>query len=160
MFKALQDVHLGLKTSGRSTTVRLSPVSSHPSTPEPLRTDSSSLDPLSHQFSKLHPQEDTYPCLHKTVCPTLTSVVTQSSCSESEVNDESWASQSSGMPCESDESQGVSQYLTNHCSRAQATSCGSWGIQSTKTSGSIVENSSQFSPNEGNQIICFWNGRS
>lgn len=155
MFKALQDVHLGLKSSGRSTTFRLSPVSSHPSTPEPLRSDSSSLDSLTHQFSKLHPQEDTYPCLHKTVCPTLTSVVTQSSCSESKVNEESWASQSSGMPCESDESQGFSQCLTNHSSRAQATSCGACGIQSTKTSGSIVDNSSQFSPNEGNQMICF-----
>ncbi|XP_016359431.1 interleukin-1 receptor-associated kinase 1-like isoform X2 [Sinocyclocheilus anshuiensis] len=148
VFKALQDVHLGLKTSCRSTTVRLSPVSSHPSTPEPLRSDSSSLDSLTHQFSKLRPQEDTYPCLHKTVCPTLTSVVTQSSCSESELNAESWASQSSGMPCESDESQGFSQYLTGHCSRAQVTSCGACGIQSTKTSGSLVENSSQSSPNE------------
>ncbi|XP_016089550.1 interleukin-1 receptor-associated kinase 1 isoform X2 [Sinocyclocheilus grahami] len=148
VFKALQDVHSGLKTSVRSTTVRLSPVSSHPSTPEPLRSDSSSLDSLTHQFSKLRPQEDTYPCLHKTVCPTLTSVVTQSSCSESELNAESWASQSSGMPCESDESQGFSQYLTGHCSRAQVTSCGACGIQSTKTSGSLVENSSQSSPNE------------
>ncbi|XP_016411717.1 interleukin-1 receptor-associated kinase 1 isoform X3 [Sinocyclocheilus rhinocerous] len=148
VFKALQNVHLGLKTSGRSTTVRLSPVSSHPSTPEPLRSDSSSLDSLTHQFSKLRPQEDTYPCLHKTVCPTLTSVVTQSSCSESELNAESWASQSSGMPCESDESQGFSQYLTGHCSRAQVTSCGACGIQSTKSSGSLVENSSQSSPNE------------
>lgn len=148
VFKALQDVHLGLKTSGRSTTVRLSPVSSHPSTPEPLRSDSSSLDALTNQFSKLRPQEDTYPCHHKSVCPTLTSVVTQSGCSASEVNDESWASQSSGMPCESDESQGFSQYLTHHCSRAQAASCGACAIQSTKTSASLVENSSQSSPNE------------
>uniref|UniRef100_A0A8C1XWL5 Interleukin-1 receptor-associated kinase 1-like n=1 Tax=Cyprinus carpio TaxID=7962 RepID=A0A8C1XWL5_CYPCA len=148
VFKALQDVHLGLKTSGRSTTVRLSPVSSHPSTPEPLHSGSSSLDSLTHQFSKLRPQEDTYPCLHKTVCPILTSVVTQSSSSESELNDESWASQSSGTPCESDESQGFSQYLTSHCSRAQVMSCGDCGIQSTKTSGSLVENSPQSSPNE------------
>uniref|UniRef100_A0A673JC44 Interleukin-1 receptor-associated kinase 1 n=1 Tax=Sinocyclocheilus rhinocerous TaxID=307959 RepID=A0A673JC44_9TELE len=148
VFKALQDVHSGLKTFGRSTTVRMSPVSSHPSTPEPLRSDSSSLDSLAHQFSKLHPQESTYPCLHKTVYPTLTSVVTQSSCSESELNAESWASQSSGMPCESDESQGFSQFLTSHCSRAQATSCGACGIQSSKTSGSLVESPSQSSPNE------------
>uniref|UniRef100_A0A8C1ZLQ8 Interleukin-1 receptor-associated kinase 1-like n=1 Tax=Cyprinus carpio TaxID=7962 RepID=A0A8C1ZLQ8_CYPCA len=155
VFKALQDVHLGLKTSGRSTTVRLSPVSSHPSTPEPLHSGSSSLDSLTHQFSKLRPQEDTYPCLHKTVCPILTSVVTQSSSSESELNDESWASQSSGTPCESDESQGFSQYLTSHCSRAQVMSCGDCGIQSTKTSGSLVENSPQSSPNEGNEIICY-----
>uniref|UniRef100_A0A672PN30 Interleukin-1 receptor-associated kinase 1-like n=1 Tax=Sinocyclocheilus grahami TaxID=75366 RepID=A0A672PN30_SINGR len=148
VFKALQDVHSGLKTFGRSTTVRMSPVSSHPSTPEPLRSDSSSLDSLAHQFSKLHPQESTYPCLHKTVYPTLTSVVTQSSCSESELNAESWASQSSGVPCESDESQGFSQFLTSHCSRAQATSCGACGIQSSKTNGSLVESPSQSSPNE------------
>uniref|UniRef100_A0A8C2C1P4 Interleukin-1 receptor-associated kinase 1 n=1 Tax=Cyprinus carpio TaxID=7962 RepID=A0A8C2C1P4_CYPCA len=138
VFKALQDVHSGLKTFGRSTTVRMSPVSSHPSTPEPLR----SLDSLVHQFSNLHPQESTYPCLHKT------SAGTQSSCSESELNAESWASHSSGTPCESDESQGFSQYLTSHCSRAQATSCGACGIQSTKTSGASVESPSQSSPNE------------
>uniref|UniRef100_A0A8C1VZV0 Interleukin-1 receptor-associated kinase 1 n=1 Tax=Cyprinus carpio TaxID=7962 RepID=A0A8C1VZV0_CYPCA len=137
VFKALQDVHSGLKTFGRSTTVRMSPVSSHPSTPEPLR----SLDSLVHQFSNLHPQESTYPCLHKT------SAGTQSSCSESELNAESWASHSSGTPCESDESQGFSQYLTSHCSRAQVTSCGACGIQSTKTSAS-VESPSQSSPNE------------
>uniref|UniRef100_A0A8C2BUU4 Interleukin-1 receptor-associated kinase 1 n=1 Tax=Cyprinus carpio TaxID=7962 RepID=A0A8C2BUU4_CYPCA len=145
VFKALQDVHSGLKTFGRSTTVRMSPVSSHPSTPEPLR----SLDSLVHQFSNLHPQESTYPCLHKT------SAGTQSSCSESELNAESWASHSSGTPCESDESQGFSQYLTSHCSRAQATSCGACGIQSTKTSGASVESPSQSSPNEGNEILCY-----
>ncbi|XP_059360163.1 interleukin-1 receptor-associated kinase 1-like [Carassius carassius] len=148
VFKALQDVHLGLKTSGRSTTVRLSPVSSHPSTPEPLRSGCSSLDSLTHQFSKLRPQEDTYPCLHQTGCPTLTSAGTQSSRSGSELNAESWASQSSGMPCESDESQGFSQYLTSHCSRAQEMSCGACDTQSTKTSGSLVENSPQSSSNE------------
>uniref|UniRef100_A0A8C1NDL1 Interleukin-1 receptor-associated kinase 1 n=1 Tax=Cyprinus carpio TaxID=7962 RepID=A0A8C1NDL1_CYPCA len=138
VFKALQDVHSGLKTFGRSTTVRMSPVSSHPSTPEPLR----SLDSLVHQFSNLHPQESTYPCLHKT------SAGTQSSCSESELNAESWASHSSGTPCESDESQGFSQYLTSHCSRAQATSCGACGIQSTKTSGASVKSPSQSSLNK------------
>ncbi|KAI2662068.1 Interleukin-1 receptor-associated kinase 1 [Labeo rohita] len=143
VFKALQDVHSGLKTSGRSTTVRLSPVSSHPSIPEPLRSDSSSLDSLTHQFSKLHPQENTYPCLRKTAYPALSSVVTRSSCSESELNEESWASQSSGIPCESDESQGFSQYLTSHCSKAQATLYGACGIQSTNTSGSLVESPSQ-----------------
>uniref|UniRef100_A0A8C0Y6P1 Interleukin-1 receptor-associated kinase 1 n=1 Tax=Cyprinus carpio carpio TaxID=630221 RepID=A0A8C0Y6P1_CYPCA len=138
VFKALQDVHSGLKTFGRSTKVRMSPVSSHPSTPEPLR----SLDSLVHQFSNLHPQESTYPCLHKT------SAGTQSSCSESELNAESWASHSSGTPCESDESQGFSQYLTSHCSRAQATSCGACGIQSTKTSGASVKSPSQSSLNK------------
>ncbi|XP_050972984.1 interleukin-1 receptor-associated kinase 1 [Labeo rohita] len=148
VFKALQDVHSGLKTSGRSTTVRLSPVSSHPSIPEPLRSDSSSLDSLTHQFSKLHPQENTYPCLRKTAYPALSSVVTRSSCSESELNEESWASQSSGIPCESDESQGFSQYLTSHCSKAQATLYGACGIQSTNTSGSLVESPSQSSPNK------------
>ncbi|XP_073675563.1 interleukin-1 receptor-associated kinase 1 isoform X2 [Garra rufa] len=148
VFKALQDVHSGLKTSGRSTTVKMSPIPSHPSTPQPLCSDSSSLDSLTHQFSKLHPQENTYPCLHKTVCPILTSVVTQSSCLESELNDESWASQSSGMPCESDESQGFSQYVTSHCSKAQATSCGACSIQSTKTRSSLADNPSQSSPNE------------
>uniref|UniRef100_A0A8C1NA64 Interleukin-1 receptor-associated kinase 1 n=1 Tax=Cyprinus carpio TaxID=7962 RepID=A0A8C1NA64_CYPCA len=145
VFKALQDVHSGLKTFGRSTTVRMSPVSSHPSTPEPLR----SLDSLVHQFSNLHPQESTYPCLHKT------SAGTQSSCSESELNAESWASHSSGTPCESDESQGFSQYLTSHCSRAQATSCGACGIQSTKTSGASVKSPSQSSLNKGNEILCY-----
>ncbi|XP_059379280.1 interleukin-1 receptor-associated kinase 1-like isoform X2 [Carassius carassius] len=144
VFKALQDVHSELKTFGRSTTVRMSPVSSHPSTPEPLCSDSSSLDSLAHQFSKLYPQESTYPCLHKTIYPTET----QSSCSESELNAESWASQSSGMPCESDESQGFSQYLTNHCSRAQEKSSGACGIQNTKTSGSLVESPSQSSTNK------------
>uniref|UniRef100_A0A8C0Y2Z2 Interleukin-1 receptor-associated kinase 1 n=1 Tax=Cyprinus carpio carpio TaxID=630221 RepID=A0A8C0Y2Z2_CYPCA len=145
VFKALQDVHSGLKTFGRSTKVRMSPVSSHPSTPEPLR----SLDSLVHQFSNLHPQESTYPCLHKT------SAGTQSSCSESELNAESWASHSSGTPCESDESQGFSQYLTSHCSRAQATSCGACGIQSTKTSGASVKSPSQSSLNKGNEILCY-----
>ncbi|XP_043102937.1 interleukin-1 receptor-associated kinase 1 [Puntigrus tetrazona] len=147
VFKALQDVDLESKTSGRSTTFRLSPVSSHPSTPEPLRSDTSSLNSLTNQFSKLRPQEDTFPCLKNTVCPTLTSAVTQSSCSELEFNDESWASQSSGVPCESDESQGFSQYLTSQCSRAQAMSCGASGVQSTKTGGSLAENSKS-SPNE------------
>ncbi|XDV49507.1 hypothetical protein PO909_018744 [Leuciscus waleckii] len=148
VFKALQDVHSGLKTSGRSTMVRISPVSSHPSTPEPLRSDNSSLDSLAHQFSKLHPQENTYPCLHKPIFPTLASEMTQSSCTESELNAESWASHSSGMPCESDESQGFSQYLTSHCSRPQSPSCGACGVQSTKISSSLEENPSQSSPNE------------
>ncbi|XP_077079999.1 interleukin-1 receptor-associated kinase 1 isoform X2 [Siphateles boraxobius] len=147
VFKALQDVHLGLKTSGRSTTVRISPVS-HPSTPEPLRSYNSSLDSLAHQFSKLHPQENTYPCLHKPIFPTLASEMTPSSCLESELNPDSWASHSSGMPCESDESQGFSQYLTSHCSRPQSTSCGAYGAQSTKINSSLEENPSQSSPNE------------
>ncbi|XP_067270482.1 interleukin-1 receptor-associated kinase 1 isoform X2 [Pseudorasbora parva] len=148
VFKALQDVHSGLKTSGRSTMVRISPVSSPLSIPEPLRSDNSSLDSLAHQFSKLHPQENTYPCVDKPIFPTLASVKTQSSCSESELNAESWASQSSGMPCESDESQGFSQYLTNHCSGSQSMSCGACGVQSTKISSSLEENPSQSSPNE------------
>lgn len=146
-------MHSRLKTSGRSTTVRISPVSSHPSPPEPLRSNSSSVDSLAHQFSKLHPQENTYPCLQKPIFPTLNSVMTQSSCSVSELNAESWASQSSGMPCESDESQGFSQYLTSHCSRPQSTSYGACGVQSNEVSGSLEENPSQSSPNEGN--ICY-----
>ncbi|XP_073766160.1 interleukin-1 receptor-associated kinase 1 isoform X4 [Danio rerio] len=146
VFKALQDVHSGLKISDRSTTINKSPVA----TPEPLRSDSSSIDSLSHHFSKLRPQEDTYPCVHKPVFHTLTTTVTtESGCSVSQLNEESWASQSSGVPCESDESQGFSQYLTSHCSRSKSVSCGAQGIESTKTDISSVEKQPQISPNEG-----------
>ncbi|KAI7797941.1 interleukin-1 receptor-associated kinase 1 [Triplophysa rosa] len=142
VFKELQDLHSGLKTSGRSTIMKMSSVPSHLSTPEPLRSEDSSLDSLTNKFSKLCPQEDTCPCLHKPVFPTLTSAVTQSG--ESGWNAVSWASQSSGMPCESDESQGFSHYLSNTCSRVQPLSC---DIQRTKSGGSILDDPSQSNPN-------------
>lgn len=146
-------MHSGLKTSGRSTVMKISLVSSHLSTPEPLRSGDSSLDSLTHNFSKLCPQENTCPCLHKPVFPSLTSAVTQSG--ECGWNAESWASQSSGMPCESDESQGFSHYLSNPCSRSQPSSCGACDIQSIKSSGSLFSDPSQSDPNGGNDTFTY-----
>lgn len=151
VFKELQDLHSGLKTSCRSTIMKTSSVSSHLSTPEPLRSEDSSLDSLTHKFSKLCPQENTCPCLHKPVFPSLSSAVTQSE--ESGWNAESWASQSSGMPCESDESQGFSHYLSNPCSTSQPSPCGACNNQSTKSDGSLLDDQSQSNPNGGNEIF-------
>lgn len=146
VFKELLDLYSELTTCGRSTTVKIFPVPSDLSTPEPLRSENSSLDSLAQQFSKLCPQEDTYPCLHKPIFPTLKSTVTQSD--KSGWNAESWASQSSGIPCESDESQGFSHYFTNTSSRSQPLSCGACDNQSTNSSGSLGSDPSQSSPNE------------
>ncbi|XP_051964548.1 interleukin-1 receptor-associated kinase 1-like [Xyrauchen texanus] len=148
VFKELQEVHSGLKASGRSTMFRMSPVSVHPSMPVPLRSENCTLDSLAHQLSKLHPQENTYPCLNKPVFPTLTSAVTQTEISESDLNAESWGSQSSGTPCESDESQGFSQYLTSHISRSPQSSCRACEILGTKSSGYFDDNPSQSNLNK------------
>ncbi|XP_056585828.1 interleukin-1 receptor-associated kinase 1 [Triplophysa dalaica] len=145
VFKELLDLHSGLKTSGRSTIMKMASVSSDLSTPEPLRSEDSSLDSLTSKFSKICPQENTCPCLHKPVFPSLTSVVTQSG--ESGWNAVSWASQSSGTPCESDESQGFSHYLSNTCSRVQPSSCGACDIQRTKSGGSLLDDPSQSNQN-------------
>ncbi|XP_051949876.1 interleukin-1 receptor-associated kinase 1-like [Xyrauchen texanus] len=148
VFKELQEVDSVLKTSCRSTMVRMSPVSLHPSTPEPLRSDSCTLDSLANQFSKLRPQENTYPYIHNPGFPTLTSVVTQTDLSESEWNADSWGSLSCGIPCESDESQGFSQYLTSHDSRSEQSSCRSCEIPGTKSTGSLVDDPSQSNSNK------------
>ncbi|TRY93480.1 hypothetical protein DNTS_011697 [Danionella cerebrum] len=131
VFKALHDVHSGLTMSDGSSFLKISPVSPHLPNPEPLHSENNSVDSLTHNLSKLPLQENTYPCFYKPPFTTMN----QSGCLESELNKESWASQFSGAPCESDESQGLSQYLSNY-SRFQSVSCGACGTETSETSQS------------------------
>ncbi|XP_030639998.1 interleukin-1 receptor-associated kinase 1 [Chanos chanos] len=117
VFETLQEVHSGMKTHGRSTVVPVSPDPSHCSTPQPLLSEDPSIDSLASQFSKLVPQEDTYYCPHNTPSLSLPSAISQSDSGPvSESSAGSWDSRcsSSHIPCESDESQGYSQYIVTN----------------------------------------------
>ncbi|KAG9270053.1 interleukin-1 receptor-associated kinase 1 [Astyanax mexicanus] len=124
VFKTLQGVHLGLKAFGRSGLVKLSQSPPHLSGPKPLCSDSRSLDSLTHQFSKLGPQEDTYCCPHKHSSLPLPSAVTHSEAPESQSSEGLWDTHYSSVraPCESDESQGFSQCYASP-----------WGAQTRKS---------------------------
>lgn len=143
-------MQLGLKAFGRSGIVKLSPASPHLSTPKPLRTDSCSLDSLTHRFSKLGPQEDTYCCPHKHSSLPLPSAVTHSEAPESQKSEGLWDSRYSSVraPCESDESQGFSQYFASPWAAQTSTSqpC-SGGQRDNKTQSSSFSIVTPFSSN-------------
>ncbi|XP_053481695.1 interleukin-1 receptor-associated kinase 1 isoform X4 [Ictalurus furcatus] len=125
VFNTLLHVHTGLEALNGTVTVRTSPSPPPPhlSCPMPLRSDKS-VDSLSHQFSKLGPQENTFWCSHNHSFPRPPSAVTCSDLPESRRREESWDSRysSSRVPCESDESQGYSQYLVPACTAQGNTS--------------------------------------
>lgn len=125
VFNTLLHVHTGLEALNGRVTVRTSPSPPPPhlSCPMPLRSDKS-VDSLSRQFSKLGPQENTFWCSHNHSFPRPPSAVTCSDLPESRKSEESWDSRysSSRVPCESDESQGYSQYLVPACTAQGNTS--------------------------------------
>ncbi|XP_017324042.1 interleukin-1 receptor-associated kinase 1 isoform X2 [Ictalurus punctatus] len=156
VFDTLLDVHTGLEALNGRVTVRTSPSPPPPpppphlSCPMPLRSDKS-VDSLSRQFSKLGPQENTFCCSHNHSFPRPPSAVTCSDLPESRKSEESWDSRysSSRVPCESDESQGYSQYLVPACT-AQGNTSQLWpegnghikNTQSSSFSGVLPEPSS------------------
>ncbi|XP_062855547.1 interleukin-1 receptor-associated kinase 1 isoform X2 [Trichomycterus rosablanca] len=110
VFTSLQDILTAGRAPSRSDTPVESPaVSQHPFTPQPLRSDNCSLDSLAHRFSRLGPREDTYCCPDNRCFPSAET--------DFEILRSSDARCSSfRAPCESDESQGFSQYLVPTCS--------------------------------------------
>ncbi|MCJ8734700.1 hypothetical protein PDJAM_G00238230 [Pangasius djambal] len=122
VFNTLLDVQTGLEALSRTVTVRTSPTLPHLSCPKPLRSDNS-VDSLSCQFSKLGPQENTFCCSHNHIFPHSPSTVTCSELPESGRREGSWDSRysSSRAPCESDESQGYSQYFLPTCTAQRNT---------------------------------------
>ncbi|XP_017574925.1 interleukin-1 receptor-associated kinase 1 [Pygocentrus nattereri] len=145
VFKTLQDVHLGLKAFGRSGIVKTSLAPPHLSTPMPLCSESRCLDFLTHQFSKLVPQEDTYCCPHKHSSLPLPSAVTHSEAPESQRSEGLWDTRYSSVraPCESDESQGFSQCFAPQTNQCQLWCGGHSDVKSTHTSNfSVVAPSS------------------
>ncbi|XP_076860120.1 interleukin-1 receptor-associated kinase 1 isoform X2 [Brachyhypopomus gauderio] len=143
VFKTLEDVYMGLKAFGRSGVVKTSPPPPPPhlSPPKPLRSDNCSLDSLSHRFSKLGPQEDTYCCPHKHGSPSPPSAVAHSQDPESGRSEGSWDGlrDSFHAPCESDESQSFSQcYVTTSASRSNTCSGGQSDCNISQSSGFSV----------------------
>lgn len=116
VFKTLLDVDKGLEGSSRTDTFRTSLTPTQLSGPKSLRSDNS-VECLSHQFSKLGPQENTFCCSHSPSFPDRPSTVTRSELPKSRRIEGSWDSRYSSfhVPCESDESQGYSQYLVPMC---------------------------------------------
>ncbi|XP_072537512.1 interleukin-1 receptor-associated kinase 1 [Salminus brasiliensis] len=160
VFKTLQDVHLGLKAFGRSGLVKTSPSLPHLSAPKPLCSDHRSLDSLTHQFSKLGPQEDTYCCPHKHSSLPLPSAVTHSEAPKSQSREGLWDTQYSSVraPCESDESQGFSQCFASpwaaQTSKSQPWSGGHSDIKTTQSSSpSVVTPCSSSCSSDGRVII-------
>ncbi|XP_064812254.1 interleukin-1 receptor-associated kinase 1 isoform X1 [Oncorhynchus masou masou] len=99
VFQALQDIHTRLKASEKAVSSSSSP--SHQSFPKPPQSSiDSCIDCLTDVLSKVGPLEDTYHCPPHpySTSPHLSSVLPPSS------------SSSFLGPCESDESQGYSQY--------------------------------------------------
>ncbi|KAK1801108.1 hypothetical protein P4O66_022806, partial [Electrophorus voltai] len=117
VFKTVEDVYAGLKDFCRSGIVKTSPAPPHLSPPNSLRSDNCSLDSLTHRFSKLGPQEDTYCCTHKHSSPCPSSAVTHSQDPKSGRSEGSWNELHNSVhaPCESDESQGFSQCWASPC---------------------------------------------
>ncbi|KAM9475587.1 interleukin-1 receptor-associated kinase 1 [Clarias gariepinus] len=115
----LLDVHKGLEALSGTVTDRLSsppspPLHQYLSSPKPL----CSVDSLSHQFSRLGPQENTFCCSHNNHSfPRPPSPVTCSELPESGRREGPSDSRYSSFraPCESDESQGYSQYYSPPC---------------------------------------------
>ncbi|XP_026863384.2 interleukin-1 receptor-associated kinase 1 isoform X2 [Electrophorus electricus] len=124
VFKTVEDVYAGLKDFCRSGIVKTSPAPPHLSPPNSLRSDNCSLDSLTHRFSKLGPQEDTYCCTHKHSSPCPSSAVTHSQDPKSGRSEGSWNELHNSVhaPCESDESQGFSQCWASPCA-SQSNKC-------------------------------------
>lgn len=136
-------MHAGLPGSSSTASVRTlssTPPPLHLSSPKPLRSDNS-MDCLSRQFSKLGPQEDTFCSSRNHSFPRPPSAAT---CSESGRREGSWDSRFSSFraPCESDESQGYSQYSPVCSAQRNASQMwaeGNGNVKSTQSSSfSIV----------------------
>ncbi|XP_028820752.1 interleukin-1 receptor-associated kinase 1 [Denticeps clupeoides] len=112
VFKQLEEVSSSQKTSCCiHATVNVSSDLPDPSPPKTLFS-SDEMGSLGREFSKLGPQEDTYYCLQIPQISSLRSSASQSSeLPKSEKIVGTWDTPvSSRIPCESDESQGYSQY--------------------------------------------------
>ncbi|XP_060788440.1 interleukin-1 receptor-associated kinase 1 isoform X2 [Neoarius graeffei] len=143
VFNTLVDVDKSLKALNRTVTDGRSPTPPHLSSPKPLRSNNS-VDSLSHQFSKLGPQEITFCCSYNPSFPRPPSAVTCSELPESRRRPGSWESRCSSFhaPCESDESQGCSQYFGSTCTGQRNASRvwpeGNGHIETTQSSSSSV----------------------
>lgn len=165
VFNTLLDVHTGLEALSRTVTDKRSPSPPpHLSGPKPLCSDNS-VDSLSHQFSKLGPQENTFCCSHNHSFPRPPSAVTCSELPKSGRRQGSWDSRYSSFhaPCESDESQGYSQYFVSTCTGQRSTTAqrntsrawpeGNGHIETTQSSSFLVDTPMPSSVNSGN--LCF-----
>ncbi|XP_062397354.1 interleukin-1 receptor-associated kinase 1 [Sardina pilchardus] len=113
VFKTLQNSYKDQIYTCRSTIN----ISSEPPQPPPPQTPAwtdPSMEALSSEFSKLGPQEDTYCCTQHVHLPSLSSMTSSSEFQEADSNkDTLGVNFSSRFPCESDESQGFSQYFSS-----------------------------------------------
>lgn len=111
IFKTLQDNYKDETYTCRSTINVSSELPQPPPPHTPAWTDTS-VDDLRSQFTKLGPQEDTYCCTQHVHMPSLNSKVSSSS-SVDQSKETLGMVFSQRFPCESDESQGFSQYISS-----------------------------------------------
>ncbi|XP_042563565.1 interleukin-1 receptor-associated kinase 1 isoform X2 [Clupea harengus] len=113
VFKTLQDRYTAQTYSCRSTT-NMSSVLPQPLPPKTPAWTDASVEALRSEFTKLGPQEDTYCCTQHVHVPSLSSMLASSGLQKVDRDKETLGMNSSQrFPCESDESQGFSQYLSS-----------------------------------------------